>query len=50
MVSLLPSPKEQSPHLFVRSPARRQSPLQAELCDTKALTEKLNQQLASVRW
>ncbi|XP_036949653.1 protein phosphatase 1 regulatory subunit 36 isoform X1 [Acanthopagrus latus] len=48
MVSLLPSPKEQSPHLFVRSPARRQSPLQAELCDIKALTEKLNQQLASV--
>ncbi|XP_073340564.1 protein phosphatase 1 regulatory subunit 36 [Pagrus major] len=48
MVSLLPSSKEQSPHLFVRSPARRQSPLQAELCDIKALTEKLNQQLASV--
>ncbi|GAA6233190.1 protein phosphatase 1 regulatory subunit 36 isoform X1 [Lates japonicus] len=48
MVSLLPSPKEQSPHLFLSSRARRQSPLQAEHCDTKALMEELNQQLASV--
>ncbi|KAF3707254.1 Protein phosphatase 1 regulatory subunit 36 [Channa argus] len=48
MVSLFPSPKERSPHLFLGSRARRQSPLQAEHCDTKALTEQLNQQLASV--
>eukprot|EP00064_Thunnus_orientalis_P002056 superscaffoldBa00000143_g2063 len=48
MVSLLPSPKEQSPHLFSSSRTRRQSPLQAEHCDSKALTEELNQQLASV--
>ncbi|XP_070778502.1 protein phosphatase 1 regulatory subunit 36 [Enoplosus armatus] len=48
MVCLLPSPKERSPHLFVSSRARRQSPLQAEHCDTEALTEELNQQLASV--
>ncbi|XP_039976962.1 protein phosphatase 1 regulatory subunit 36 isoform X2 [Xiphias gladius] len=48
MVSLLPSPKEQSPHLFLSSRARRQSLLQIEHCDTKALTEELNQQLASV--
>ncbi|KAK9526620.1 hypothetical protein VZT92_015306 [Zoarces viviparus] len=48
MVSLLPSPKEQSPHLFPGSRARRRSPpLQAERCDTEALTEELNQQLAS---
>lgn len=50
MVSLLPSPKELSPHLFLGGPARRQSPLQAELSDTKALMEELNQQLPSVRW
>ncbi|XP_041811876.1 protein phosphatase 1 regulatory subunit 36 [Chelmon rostratus] len=48
MVSLLPSPKERSPHLFRGGRARRQSPLQAELCDTEALMEELNQQLASV--
>nr|XP_033492064.1 protein phosphatase 1 regulatory subunit 36 [Epinephelus lanceolatus] len=48
MVSLLPSPKERSPHLFPSSRARRQSPPQAEHCDTKALTEQLNEQLASV--
>ncbi|XP_044192612.1 protein phosphatase 1 regulatory subunit 36 [Thunnus albacares] len=48
MVSLLPSPKEQSSHLFSSSRTRRQSPLQAEHCDSKALTEELNQQLASV--
>ncbi|XP_078124029.1 protein phosphatase 1 regulatory subunit 36 [Sander vitreus] len=48
MVSLLPSPKERSPHLFLSSRAGRPSPLQAEHCDTKALTEELNQQLASV--
>ncbi|XP_070840874.1 protein phosphatase 1 regulatory subunit 36 [Chaetodon trifascialis] len=47
MMSLLPSPKERSPHLFLGSRARRPSPPQAELCDTKALTEELNQQLAS---
>ncbi|XP_029298391.1 protein phosphatase 1 regulatory subunit 36 isoform X2 [Cottoperca gobio] len=48
MVSLLPSPKERSPHLFPSGRARRQSPLQAEHCDTKALTEELNQQLATL--
>ncbi|XP_051246468.1 protein phosphatase 1 regulatory subunit 36 [Dicentrarchus labrax] len=48
MVSLLPSPKERSPHLFLGSRARRQSALQAKHCDTKALAEELNQQLASV--
>nr|XP_046273276.1 protein phosphatase 1 regulatory subunit 36 [Scatophagus argus] len=48
MVSLLPSPKEQSPHLFLGSRARKHSLLWAEYCDTKALTEELNQQLASV--
>ncbi|XP_026203861.1 protein phosphatase 1 regulatory subunit 36-like [Anabas testudineus] len=50
MVSLFPSAKERSPHLFLGSRARRQSPLQAQRCDTKALTEQLNQQLASVRF
>ncbi|XP_034747941.1 protein phosphatase 1 regulatory subunit 36 [Etheostoma cragini] len=48
MVSLLPSPKERSPHLFLSSRAGRPSTLQAEHCDTKALTAALNQQLASV--
>ncbi|CAI5691172.1 unnamed protein product [Oreochromis niloticus] len=50
MVSLLPSPKEQSPHLFLGSRARNQIPLKAEYCDTKALMEQLDQQLASVRF
>lgn len=49
MVSLLPSPKEQSPHLFLGSRARNQIPLKAEYCDTKAHMEQLDQQLASVR-
>ncbi|XP_044026536.1 protein phosphatase 1 regulatory subunit 36 isoform X2 [Siniperca chuatsi] len=48
MVCLLPTPRERSPHLFLSSRARRQSPLQVEHCDTKALMEELNQQLASV--
>ncbi|KAK2830590.1 hypothetical protein Q5P01_018521 [Channa striata] len=48
MVSLFPSPKERSPHLFLGSRARRQSPLQTEQCDAKVLTEQLNQQLASL--
>ncbi|XP_034561440.1 protein phosphatase 1 regulatory subunit 36 isoform X2 [Notolabrus celidotus] len=48
LVSLLPSPKELSPHLFLGSRARRQSPLPVERCDTMALTEELNQQLADV--
>ncbi|XP_069032791.1 uncharacterized protein [Embiotoca jacksoni] len=48
MVSLLPSPKEQSPHLFLGSWARSRTPLQAERCDTEALAEQLDQQLASV--
>lgn len=50
MVSLFPSPKERSPHLFLGSRAKSQSPLQPEPCDTKSLTEQLSQQLASVRW
>ncbi|KAM6974451.1 protein phosphatase 1 regulatory subunit 36 [Tautogolabrus adspersus] len=49
MVSLLPSPKELSPHLFLGGRARRQSPLPADHCDTTALTEELHQQLADVR-
>ncbi|XP_029918808.1 protein phosphatase 1 regulatory subunit 36 [Myripristis murdjan] len=48
MVSLLPLPKEQSPHLFLGIKARRQSPPPAELCDTNTLMEELDQQLASV--
>ncbi|KAM4631480.1 protein phosphatase 1 regulatory subunit 36 [Polymixia lowei] len=48
MVSMLPSPKEQSPHLFDGGRPRRQTPPQAKLCDTAALTEELNQQLANV--
>ncbi|CAK6965795.1 protein phosphatase 1 regulatory subunit 36 [Scomber scombrus] len=48
MVSLLPSPKEQSPHLFFSSQARRQNLLRVERRDSKALTEELDQQLASV--
>ncbi|XP_041665939.1 protein phosphatase 1 regulatory subunit 36 isoform X2 [Cheilinus undulatus] len=48
MVSLLPSPKELSPHLFLGSRARKQSPLPAEHCDPKALTEEIHQQLADV--
>uniref|UniRef100_UPI003AB07B03 protein phosphatase 1 regulatory subunit 36 n=1 Tax=Centroberyx gerrardi TaxID=166262 RepID=UPI003AB07B03 len=48
MVSLLPLPKEQSPHLFLSSRARRHSLLQVRLSDTQALMEELNQQLASV--
>ncbi|XP_037650774.1 protein phosphatase 1 regulatory subunit 36 isoform X1 [Sebastes umbrosus] len=48
MVCLLPSPKERSPHLFLGSRAGRQSPPLAKHCDTKALAEELNQQLANV--
>ncbi|KAG8005347.1 Protein phosphatase 1 regulatory subunit 36 [Nibea albiflora] len=48
LVSLLPSPKERSAHLFSGGQAKMRSPLQAEHCDTKALMEELNQQLASV--
>ncbi|TMS18104.1 Protein phosphatase 1 regulatory subunit 36 [Larimichthys crocea] len=48
LVSLLPSPKERSAHLFGGSQAKMQSPLQAKHCDAKALMEELNQQLASV--
>ncbi|KAL6099535.1 ppp1r36 [Pungitius sinensis] len=47
MVSLLPSPKERSPHLFPGNRAGKQNTLQPEHHDTKALTEEL-QQLASV--
>lgn len=50
MVSLLPSPKERSPHLFDGGRAGKQNPLQPERRDTKALTEELHQLLASVRW
>ncbi|XP_063755847.1 protein phosphatase 1 regulatory subunit 36 isoform X2 [Eleginops maclovinus] len=48
MMSLLPSPKERSPHLFLSSWAGRQILLQAGHCDTKALMEDLNQQLATL--
>nr|XP_020453191.1 protein phosphatase 1 regulatory subunit 36 [Monopterus albus] len=48
MVSLLPSPKERSPHLFHGSQDRRLSPWQAVHCDNKVLMEQINQQLASV--
>ncbi|XP_071402002.1 protein phosphatase 1 regulatory subunit 36 [Centroberyx affinis] len=48
MVSLLPLPKEQAPHLFLSSRARRHSLLQVRLSDTQALMEELNQQLASL--
>ncbi|XP_030003850.1 protein phosphatase 1 regulatory subunit 36 isoform X2 [Sphaeramia orbicularis] len=44
MVSLLPSPKEQSPHLFLRSRVRSEKVLQAKNCETQALKEVLNQQ------
>ncbi|KAM3595684.1 uncharacterized protein V6R79_001104 [Siganus canaliculatus] len=47
MMTLLPSSKERSPHLFLHSSARKQSRPQVEHIDTKALTEELNQQLAS---
>ena len=50
MMSLLPSPKERSPHLFLGNQAGGQSPLQAGPCDTKVLMEELNQQLATLRW
>ncbi|CAJ1083211.1 protein phosphatase 1 regulatory subunit 36 isoform X1 [Xyrichtys novacula] len=48
LVSLLPSPKELSPHLFLGSRAKRQSLLPVERCDTHALAEELDQQLAGV--
>ncbi|XP_074542754.1 protein phosphatase 1 regulatory subunit 36 isoform X1 [Halichoeres trimaculatus] len=48
LVSLLPSPKELSLHLFHSRRARRQSPLPVEHCDTTSLTEELDQQLADV--
>nr|XP_040044434.1 protein phosphatase 1 regulatory subunit 36 [Gasterosteus aculeatus aculeatus] len=48
MVSLLPSPKERSPHLFDGGRAGKRNPLQPERRDTKALTEELHQLLASV--
>ncbi|XP_028256292.1 protein phosphatase 1 regulatory subunit 36 [Parambassis ranga] len=48
MASLLPSAKERSPHLFTSSRARSPSPLPAWRCDTKALAEQLDQQLASI--
>ncbi|KAK5883390.1 hypothetical protein CesoFtcFv8_019726 [Champsocephalus esox] len=48
MMSLLPSPKELSPHLFLGNQAGGQSPLQAGPCDTKVLMEELNQQLATL--
>ncbi|KAK1880828.1 Protein phosphatase 1 regulatory subunit 36 [Dissostichus eleginoides] len=48
MMSLLPSPKERSPHLFLGNQAGGQSPLQAGPCDTKVLMEELNQQLATL--
>ncbi|KAF3834107.1 hypothetical protein F7725_025311 [Dissostichus mawsoni] len=48
MMSLLPSPKERSPHLFLGNQAGGQSPLRAGPCDTKVLMEELNQQLATL--
>ncbi|XP_061884894.1 protein phosphatase 1 regulatory subunit 36 [Entelurus aequoreus] len=50
MVCLLPTPKEQSPHLFSGSRARGLSPAQTEHFDNKVLTEEVNQQLASVKF
>ncbi|KAM9838236.1 protein phosphatase 1 regulatory subunit 36 [Aulostomus maculatus] len=48
LLSLLPSPKHQSPHLFLSSPARRLSLVQPDRCDSEALTEELKQQLATI--
>uniref|UniRef100_A0A7N8WQU4 Protein phosphatase 1 regulatory subunit 36 n=2 Tax=Mastacembelus armatus TaxID=205130 RepID=A0A7N8WQU4_9TELE len=50
MVTLFPTPKERSSYLFLGIQAKRQSSLQAEHCDTEALTEQLNQQLARARF
>ncbi|KAM9385677.1 protein phosphatase 1 regulatory subunit 36 [Pholidichthys leucotaenia] len=48
MMSLLPSPKERSAHLFLATQARSQSPLKAKHCDSRTLTAELDQQLASL--
>ncbi|KAM8840088.1 LOW QUALITY PROTEIN: uncharacterized protein ppp1r36 [Spinachia spinachia] len=48
MVSLLPSPKERLPHLFPGNRAGERNKLLPEQSDTEALTEELQQQLASV--
>ncbi|XP_030644403.1 protein phosphatase 1 regulatory subunit 36 [Chanos chanos] len=48
MVSLLPNPWEEAPHLFHKSCPQKQ-PL-TKLCDTRAVMEELSQQLASVRF
>lgn len=48
MVSLLPSPKEQSPHLFLSHQVRPENLPQTKLSDTKALMEELSQQLSSM--
>ncbi|KAM6958749.1 protein phosphatase 1 regulatory subunit 36 [Aplochiton taeniatus] len=48
MVSLLPLPKEESPHLFYSSQPHRDN--QARLCDTQALMAELKQQLVSFRF
>ncbi|XP_054620633.1 protein phosphatase 1 regulatory subunit 36 isoform X2 [Dunckerocampus dactyliophorus] len=50
MVCLLPTPKEQSPHLFSGRRAARLSPVQTENYDNEVLTEEVHQQLASVRF
>uniref|UniRef100_A0AAZ3QP00 Protein phosphatase 1 regulatory subunit 36 n=1 Tax=Oncorhynchus tshawytscha TaxID=74940 RepID=A0AAZ3QP00_ONCTS len=46
MVSLLPYPREEAPHLFCRYRPRKQS--QAKLCNPETLMEELKEQLASV--
>ncbi|XP_041932547.1 protein phosphatase 1 regulatory subunit 36 isoform X1 [Alosa sapidissima] len=48
MVSLLPFPREEAPHLFQRSHPRERST--AKLCNTEELMEQLSEQLASFRF
>ncbi|XP_047461465.1 protein phosphatase 1 regulatory subunit 36 isoform X1 [Mugil cephalus] len=48
MVSLLPSPKERSPHLFPGARAGSRSPPEAQRRDAEALAERLHRQLAGV--
>ncbi|XP_062385539.1 protein phosphatase 1 regulatory subunit 36 isoform X2 [Sardina pilchardus] len=45
MVSLLPFPREEAPHLFQRTHPRERSA--AKLCNTEELMEQLSEQLAS---
>ncbi|KAM9416346.1 uncharacterized protein ACWYII_024824 isoform 1-T1 [Salvelinus alpinus] len=48
MVSLLPYPREEAPHLFHRNRLKNQS--QAKLYSPETLMEELKEQLTSVRW